>query len=82
MSHKHLSLEERHYIEISLKNEKTLSEIGKDLGRSQGTITREIARNKGHRGYRHNQANGMANKRHKTKPKAHKLTAEIVDVIR
>jgi len=81
MSYKHLSLEERHYIEISLKNEKTLSEIGKNLGRSQGTITREIVRNKGQRGYHHNQANSMANERHKTKPKAHKLTADIVDVI-
>jgi len=45
MSYKHLSLEERHYIDISIKNEKTLSEISKDLGRSQSTITREIARN-------------------------------------
>jgi len=81
MSYKHLSLEERHYIDISIKNEKTLSEIGKDLGRSQSTITREIARNKGQRGYRHNQANGMANERHETKPKAHKLTVEIIDTI-
>lgn len=81
MSYKHLSLEERHYIEISMKNEKTLSEIGKDLGRSQSTITREIARNKGQRGYRHNQANDLANKRHKSKPKAHKLTVEIIDII-
>ncbi len=33
---------------------KTLSEIGKELGRPQCTITREIARNTGLRGYRHN----------------------------
>ncbi len=81
MSYKQLSLEERHYIEISMKNEKKLSEIGKDLGRSQSTVSREIARNKGQRGYRHNQANGLANKRHETKRKAHKLTAEVVDII-
>ncbi len=58
MSYKRLSLEERHYIKISLKNEKILSETGENPGRSQGTITREIARNKGQRGYHHNQANG------------------------
>ena len=81
MSYKHLSLEERHYIELSLKNEKTLSEIGKELGRSQSTMTREITRNKGLRGYRHNQANRMANKRHEIKRKAVKLTTKIVDII-
>jgi len=81
MSYKHLSLEERHYIEVSLKNEKTLSEIGKALGRSQCTIAREVARNTGRGGYRHNQADGMANRRHETKPKAIKLTTEIVDII-
>ncbi len=53
MSNKHLSLEESHYIEVSLKNEKTLSKIGKELGRPQCTISREIARNTGLRGYRH-----------------------------
>ncbi|GMT50313.1 MAG: hypothetical protein IEMM0008_1852 [bacterium] len=81
MSYKHLSLEERHYIELSMKNEKTLSEIGKELGRSQSTITREIARNKGRRGYRHNQADSLARKRHEIKPKAIKLTPDIVDII-
>ena len=81
MSYKHLSLEERHYIEVSMKNERTLSEIGKELGRSQSTITRENARNKGLRGYRHHQADCMANKRHEIKLKAIKLTPEIVDMI-
>ncbi|VAW98617.1 Mobile element protein [hydrothermal vent metagenome] len=81
MSYKHLSLEERHYIEVSLKNGNAASDIGKDLGRPQCTITREIARNTGLRGYRHSQANGMANKRHETKPKFIKLTADIIDII-
>jgi len=81
MSYKHLSLEERHYIEFSMKNEKTLSEIGKELGRSQSTIIREIARNKGLRGYRHHQANCMANKRHEMKLKAIKLTPKVIAII-
>jgi IS30 family transposase len=58
MSYKHLSLEESHYIELSLKNEMTLTEIARMLDRSQSTISREIARNTGRRGYRHRQANG------------------------
>lgn len=81
MSYKHLSLEERHYIELSMKNEKTLTKIADDLRRSQSTITREIKRNLGCRGYRHNQADGMAKGRHTAKYKATKMTAKIVEII-
>ena len=81
MSYKHLSLEERHYIELSMKNEKTLTEIADDLERSQSTITREIKRNRGYRGYRHNQANRMAKERHVVKYKATKMTAKISAII-
>ncbi|MBN4063720.1 IS30 family transposase [Cardiobacterium sp. AH-315-I02] len=81
MSYKHLSLEERHYIELSMKNEKTLTEIADDLRRSQSTITREIKRNLGCRGYRHNQADGMAKERHVVKYKATKMTAKISEII-
>ncbi len=35
MSCKHLSLEKKHYIEISMKSGKTLSKIGKELNRLQ-----------------------------------------------
>jgi len=81
MSYQHLSLEERHYIELSLKNEKSLTKIADDLGRSQSTISREIARNSGQRGYRHKQASRLSQKRHETKSKATKLTANITDII-
>jgi len=81
MSYKHLSLEERHYIELSMKNEKTLTEIAKELNRSQSTVSREIKRNLGLRGYRHKQAEGMAKERHTVKCKAIKLTAEITAII-
>ena len=81
MSYKHLSLEERHYIEISLRNGKSLSKIGEELGRPQCTISREVVRNTGLRGYRHKQANRMACKRHETKPKFIKLTAKMIDII-
>ncbi len=81
MSYKHLSLEERHYIELSAKKGKSLSEIAKDLGRSQSTISREISRTKGQRGSRHNQAHRQAQERHATKDKAIKLTESITHII-
>ena len=80
MSYKHLSLEERHYIEVSVKNDKTSSEIANDLNRSQSTVSREIKRNAGQRGYRHLQANRKAQERHATKNKSIKLTSEISSI--
>jgi len=77
MSYKHLSLEERHYIELSLKEGVSQNKISEILGRCQSSITREIKRNTGKRGYRHNQANNFTIERHKNKEKAIKLTAEI-----
>jgi len=81
MSYQHLSLEERHYIELSLKNERSLTKIADDLGRSQSTISREVVRNSGQRGYRHKQANRLTQERHEKKYKATKMTAEITDII-
>ncbi|WP_153305772.1 helix-turn-helix domain-containing protein, partial [Desulfogranum mediterraneum] len=76
MSYQHLSLAERHYIEMSRKKGVSRNQIAKDLGRSQSTISREILRNTGLRGYRHKQANRFTVDRHATKPKSVKLTDE------
>jgi len=65
MSYTHLSLEERHYIEIRKKKGESANLIAKALKRSQPTISREIKRNTGLRGYRHNQANDLAASRHR-----------------
>jgi IS30 family transposase len=81
MSYKHISLEERHYIEIEHKKGTSQKDIAKALGRDQGNISRELSRNIGLRGYRHNQANNFAQERHKTKAKATKLTDEITLII-
>ncbi|WP_153305878.1 helix-turn-helix domain-containing protein, partial [Desulfogranum mediterraneum] len=64
MSYQHLSLAERHYIEMSRKKGVSRNQIAKDLGRSQSTISREILRNTGLRGYRHKQANRFTVDRH------------------
>jgi len=45
MRYEHLSLEERHYIAIELKKSISINKISKVLGRSQGTISKEIQRN-------------------------------------
>jgi IS30 family transposase len=81
MSYGHLSLAERHYIEIERKAGTSMNDIAKALGRSQSTLSREVGRNTGQRGYRHQQANRLAEQRHKNKPKVVKLTAEIKQLI-
>jgi len=82
MSYQHLSLAERYYIEIGRKMKVSINQIAKAVGRSQSTISREIRRNTGQKGYRHKQANRLARKRHADKPKAIKLTDEGICLIR
>lgn len=77
MNYTHLSLEERHYIELSLKNGASHTEIARTLKRAQSSISREVRRNTGKRGYRHKQANNLSARRHTEKAKAVKLTEQI-----
>jgi len=77
MSYKHLSLAERQYIQLGLKMGQNFSEIASSLGRSASTISREVHRNTGLRGYRYQQADRKAKERHRKKPKRLKLTSEI-----
>lgn len=79
MNYKHLSLEDRHYLEIEHKKGISQNKIAKSLNCSQSTISRELARNKGQRGYRYKQAHSFAHLRHKEKSKHVKLTDEIKD---
>lgn len=59
-----------------------MSLIGRALNRSQSSISRELKRNTGQRGYRHQQADRLAAERHALKPKAIKQTAECKALIR
>lgn len=81
MKYKHLSLEERHYIEVEKKSGRSANSIAASLDRSQPTISRELKRNRGNRGYRHQQADCMSKARHEVKSKAMKLTQEITGKI-
>ncbi len=63
MTYHHLSREERYQIFALLKEGLTHSQIAGNLGRHKATISREIARNSGLRGYRPRQASLLAEER-------------------
>jgi IS30 family transposase len=51
------------------------------IGSTQPTVSRELARNTGARGYRHKQAQAMSEKRRAEAVKASKMTPELIAVI-
>lgn len=79
--YQHLAHEERYMIYQLLKKDYTIQSIASRLDRSPSTISREIRRNKGKRGYRYKQAHGKARKRLETAHKAVKITPETYDLI-
>ena len=52
MPYTHLAQEERFLIHKHLQAGRSYSEIGRELGRHHTTISREVKRNTGGRGYR------------------------------
>lgn len=81
MTYTHLTSEDRHYIETRYKLKDSITSIASALQRSQSTISRELKRNVGQRGYRHKQAHSKAQQRHVDKPKATKLTPGMISKI-
>jgi len=81
-SYKHLSQEERYYIETERKRGKSGNAIAKALERSQGTISREIKRNGKEGSYSSKSAGLLAAERHRLKHKAIKLTERIKELVR
>ncbi|MDP3330520.1 MAG: helix-turn-helix domain-containing protein [Methylococcaceae bacterium] len=81
MTYTHLPPEERHYIETRHKLKNSTMIIACALGRSQSTISRELRRNRGQRGYRHQQAHSKDQQRHADKAKAVKMTSVLVSEI-
>ena len=77
----HLTQEERYHIYIMHKKNVSMGDIAKDMGRDKSSISRELHRNKGERGYRYKQAHTKAQQRHIDKPKAIKLDDEMKRVI-
>ena len=59
----HLTYEQRCQIYALKKRDFSQQQIAKDLGVSQSSISRELSRNTGKRGYRFKQANDLAKER-------------------
>jgi len=76
-NYKHLTQEERYSIERMRKAGYQQNTIAELLDRDEGTISREIRRNSGGRGYRSKQAGAMAAERRLKSRKAKKFTSEV-----
>lgn len=72
-----LTQEERYHLSTMKKQSLSLREIGKGMGRSHTTLSRELQRNTGQKGYRYHQAQHLADHRHQRKAKAVKLTETV-----
>jgi len=76
MTYKHLSQEERYQIYILMSAGNSQQQIAELLGRHKSTISREIARNTGGRGYRPRQACLLAQERSLGSRNASQITAK------
>jgi len=63
MKYTHLTRDERYQIAILMKSGHTQSEISKLMTRAASTISRELRRNRGQRGYRPKQAQALSESR-------------------
>lgn len=76
--YRHLTYELQCQISILLQSNFSQNQIAKELNVSQSTISREIKRNKGKRGYRHKQAKEKAvERRNKASSAPRKMKPEI-----
>jgi len=79
--YQHLAQEERYMIYQLVKKGYTVQKIASRIDRSPSTISRELKRNTGRRGYRYKQAHGMACNRLKTAHRAVQIVPETYDLI-
>ena len=75
--YKHLSREERYQIHSLLKAKQTITEIARSLGRSRSTISRELSRGRGQRGYRAEQACAKATERAQQSRNARRVDSKV-----
>lgn len=78
---KELTSEERYYISTTLKNGSSISQIAIDINRHKSTVSREIKRNSGRRGYRYKQAQAKALASRMSAKKYKKIDAKLLDRI-
>ncbi len=80
-TYKQLTYEQRCQIYVLVKTALTQQQIADIIGVSQATISRELSRNTGERGYRHQQAQRKRDERCADATKALKMTAEMQGLI-
>lgn len=80
-TYKQLTYEQRCQIEVLNKSGMSQQEIADAVETSQSTISRELRRNRGQRGYRHKQAQSMADERRLNAAKALKMDATMTERI-
>jgi transposase, IS30 family len=81
MSHKQLTYEQRCQIYVLKETEKSQTDIAKILGCNQATISRELKRNRGDRGYRHKQAQEKSEQRRRISHTPHVLTPDTIRLV-
>jgi len=82
MTHyKQLTYAQRCQIEALKKSGLSQNKMVDIIGVNQFTISRELRRNRGLRGYRHKQAQRLAAERRHSANKAYKMTPELVRLI-
>jgi IS30 family transposase len=79
--YRHLTKEDRYHIKAQKAVGKSVAKIAKKIGCDKSTISRELRRNRGRRGYRPKQAHGLARERWKGAEKAIKMTPELIAVV-
>lgn len=79
MNHyKQLTYEQRCQIEVLKKSGLSQQAIADAIGTSQSSVSRELARNTGDRGYRHEQAQRRTVQRRREAHRAYKMTEELI----
>lgn len=75
-----LTQEQRYQISVLLKIGQNQTEIAEAIGKDKSTISREVRRNRGQRGYRPKQAHQISlDRRKKAKPRIQESTWELIE---
>ena len=82
MTYTHLSQTERYQIQALMKAGQTQTEIARILGRHKSTISREVARGSGRRGYRPRQAQNLSDERSQCSRNAAHVDEQILIQVR
>lgn len=80
-NYKQLTYEQRCQISALKKSGMTQGGIAEIINVDQSTISRELSRNMGERGYRHKQAQHKSGERRRTAAKAIKMTPDMIKLI-